>query len=68
MYSYGWVCPVCNRVYAPFMTTCPNCTGNIVTTAHTNIYKEGAVVKHGCTGSSGAAVNKNVAIERIDFK
>ena len=23
----GWQCPVCNRVYAPWMASCPNCGG-----------------------------------------
>jgi hypothetical protein len=25
MVQYGWICPLCNRVYAPYMTTCPYC-------------------------------------------
>jgi len=28
---YGWICPKCGAVYAPYMPYCTNCKGTMVT-------------------------------------
>lgn len=35
----GWQCPVCKRVYAPFVTTCMYCKPEETTKVNSNIYE-----------------------------
>lgn len=32
---FGWECPKCHAVYAPWWYQCSNCTGEVVTTVTT---------------------------------
>ena len=35
--NYGWICPKCGAVMAPFVSTCINCRGNYNSEITTNI-------------------------------
>lgn len=47
--QYGWICPKCGRVMAPWMTSCTGCDGSSPDTI---------VSKHACTANDYLKQNK----------